>query len=129
MALAPPAGVNTREADQVRGDWPPALGDTILLETPAFAKTPTLALAPPFPGARRLWCTDSPPCPACSVAMAYSADDIEWRCAQCGAAPSRQALRRIAYDACIWRLNQGYPRWWRLAYAAYLRWRWLRRPD
>lgn len=39
-------------------------------------------------------------------------------------------MRKIAINAGAYRLKlKGRPRWWRLTYAAYLRWRWLRRPD
>ena len=40
-------------------------------------------------------------------------------------------MREVAIDAGasrIWNMTNG-PGWYKLAYAAYLRWRWLRRPD
>ena len=102
-------------------------GDTIRSRAGA-----ALVLRPSFPGTRRrIWLTAFPPCPACTTWMTYSAADVEWRCPKCGTAPSRRGMREVAIDAGasrIWNMTNG-PGWYKLAYAAYLRWRWLRRPD
>lgn len=119
--------MNTKaiESGALTDHWPPAPGDTICSRV-----GPALVLRRSFPGRRQLHLTPYPPCPACITWMTYSAADVEWRCPKCGTAPSRQGMREVAIAAGasrIWNMTNG-PGWYKLAYAAYLRWRWLRRP-
>ena len=118
--------MNTREImlAELMDRWPPNPGDTIRSRA-----GPSLVLRLHFPGVRRVWTTSSPPCPTCNTWMTYSAADVEWCCPQCGNAPSRRGMREVAIDAGASRILNitGGPGWYKLAYAAYLRWRWLRR--